>query len=251
MKELRFEICIDSVVGAIRARQAGAHRVELCAALSVGGITPSAAMIRHVRAECDLGLHVLIRPRGGGFHYDAGEWSVMEADIALAGEWGAEGVVIGGLREDGSVDTDRCARLIECARPMSVTFHRAFDVSPDPEAALDDLIGLGVDRVLTSGQAASAYAGRDLLGRLVERAAGQLIVMAGAGVSEENVHDLMHASGVHELHFSARRPLASSPGATASGGVQMGSDAAADRTRDETDVARIRAIIAAARGASG
>jgi copper homeostasis protein len=243
---LRFEICIDSIAGAIAARQGGAQRVELCSALSVGGTTPSAAMIRHSRAACDLGLHVLIRPRGGDFVFDTLEWQVMETDVELAGEWGADGVVIGGLRADGSIDTDRCARLIERARPMTVTFHRAIDVCAEAESAVKDLVDLGVERVLTSGQASTAHAGRHLIRRMVDATDGRLIVMAGAGVDEQNAAELIRDGGVHELHFSARRRLAPVVSPTPAGGAQMGSDASADTVREETDPDRIRAIIDAA-----
>ncbi len=244
--DLRFEICIDSVAGAIAARQGGAGRVELCAALSVGGTTPSAAMIRHVRETCDLGLHVLIRPRGGDFVFDASEWQVMETDVDLARQWGADGVVIGGLTANGAIDVDRCARLIEAARPMSVTFHRAIDVCADAESSVRELVGLGVDRVLTSGQAATAHAGRHLIRRLVEAVRGDLVVMAGAGVNEENAAEIIRDGGVRELHFSARTRIPPAASSAPSSAVQMGSDAAANTIRDETDADRIRAIIAAA-----
>ena len=244
MSELQFEICIDSVAGAMTAQEGGADRVELCQALSVGGTTPSAAMIQRVRAVCDLGLHVLIRPRGGDFVFSTQEWQVMARDIELAGEWSADGVVIGGLKADGTIDVERCARLIEAAGPMSVTFHRAFDLCVDPVAGLDQLVELGVDRVLTSGQAASAHEGRMLLRQLVDGAQDRLIVLAGGGISETNVAELIEGSGVRELHFSARSTISVG---TRTSSVQMGSEAEADLRRDETDLARVKAIIAAAK----
>jgi copper homeostasis protein len=243
VSDLNFEVCIDSVVGANIAQEAGAHRVELCQALSVGGTTPSAAMIQRVRATCQLGLHVLIRPRGGDFCFNDEEWAIMARDVELAGEWGADGVVIGGLRDDGTVDGDHCARLIDLARPMSATFHRAFDLCSDAHVALEELVDLGVDYVLTSGQAATAHEGRDLLRQLVDVAADRLIVLAGAGINEHNVRELVCHSRVQELHFSARSTCHV---VEAVRQVSMGSDARADLVRDETDLGRVRAIIHAA-----
>ena len=182
MNDLRFEICIDSVAGAIAAQEAGAHRVELCQALSVGGTTPSAAMIQSVKAASNFPVHVLIRPRGGDFVFCDDEWDVMARDIELAGEWGVDGVVIGGLCADRTLDVEHCRRLIERARPMSVTFHRAFDLCADPMTALRQLLDLRVDRLLTSGQAATAHEGRGFLRDLVRAAGERLLIMAGAGI---------------------------------------------------------------------
>lgn len=240
---LRYEVCIDSATGARAAQQGGAHRVELCGALSVGGITPSAGMTRATRDAVTLGLHVLIRPRAGDFHFDATEFDAMRRDIDMCGTWGVDGVVIGALQADGRIDMEACGALVEAARPMGVTFHRAFDVTPDPMLALQDLITLGIDRVLSSGQAASAWEGRGLLRRLVEAAGEGLLVMPGAGVDESNAADLLRETGAHELHFSARRQIEGPPGGGR--GVAMGSDATADRVRGVTDVARVRGIIKA------
>lgn len=245
--DLKFEICIDSALGAEIAQKAGAHRVELCQALRVGGTTPSAAMIQRVRAACQLGLHVLIRPRGGDFCFNEVERAIMARDVELAGEWGADGVVIGGLRDDGSIDGDHCARLIELARPMSVTFHRAFDLCTDAHVALGELLELGADYVLTSGQAATAHEGRELLRQLVGAAGDQLTVLAGAGINEQNVGELVRFSGVQELHFSARSRCQV---AETIRRVNMGSDPSADLVRDETDLGRVQAIIEAARRAT-
>lgn len=239
------EVCVDGVTGAGAAQTGGAHRLELCQALSVGGITPSAGMIQQVKVSVDLPVHVLIRPRPGNFHFDAAEFAVMRRDIELAGEWGADGVVIGMLRQDGTVDVDGVGRLIEAARPMSVTFHRAFDVTPDAASALGALIALHVDRVLTSGQAASAWEGRQLLARLVEAAAQRLIVMPGAGIDEINAGDLVRETGVREIHFSARREVVVAPSGGEEG-VRMGSDASADRVLGVTDVDRVRNTAASA-----
>ena len=147
-----FEICVDSIAGVRAAKEAGAHRVELCADLLEGGITPSLGMIRQARTIAGVGLNVMIRPRGGDFLFDDDELAIMRSDIETAKAEGADGVVIGLLTAAGEVDAARTRQLIALARPLSVTFHRAFDMTPDPFRALETLIELGVDRVLTSGQ---------------------------------------------------------------------------------------------------
>lgn len=248
MSELQFEICIDSVQGASAAQEAGADRVELCAALRVGGVTPSAATIQQAVATCDLPVHVLIRPRAGDFCYDEHEWDVMCRDVELAGEWGAAAVVIGALRDDGDVDEEGCGRLIETARPLSVTFHRAFDVCAHPERAYLSLQSLGVDRLLTSGQRATAYEGIGLLRRLAEAIPEGPALMAGGGVDEETAGKIVAESAVRQLHFTGSRKIAMQAPPS---GVAMGGDAVADTVRSEADPARIRAIMAAARGGLG
>ena len=242
---LRYEVCVDSATGARAAQDGGAHRVELCGALSVGGITPSAGAIKATRAAVGLALHVLIRPRAGDFCFDAADVETMRRDIELAGAWGAEGVVIGALTTHGAIDLDVCRQLMAAAGPMTVTFHRAFDVTAEPIAALEDLAGLGVDRVLTSGQAANAWEGRALLHDLVQAAAQRLVIMPGAGVDENNAGDLVRVTGARELHFSARRQVILS--AAVGGGAVMGSDRQADRQRGETDADRVRNIIVASK----
>ena len=207
MSALRYEVCVETIDGVRAALAAGADRVELCADLSVGGITPSAGLIEWaVAAGGDrLGVHVLIRPRGGDFVYDADEEDVMARDIRAAKSAGAHGVVIGALTPDSAVDTALTARLIELARPLSVTFHRAFDETADPAAAFDDVLALGADRLLTSGGAANALAGAGLIGELVRRTSAEPFeVLAGGGVTEQNAAELVRRTGVREIHFSAR-----------------------------------------------
>ena len=220
--------------------------MELCAALSVGGVTPSAGVIRATRDAVDLGVHVLIRTRAGDFHFDAADFDTMHRDIDMIGAWGADGVVIGALDTDGRIAMGSCGKLIEAARPMSVTFHRAFDATRDPMTALEDLVTLGVDRVLSSGQAASAWEGRDLLRRLVEAAGTRIIVMPGAGINESNAGDLVQETAAQELHFSARREfIAPEPRGRAVAMEWPWSDAVGDRVRGVTDVERVREIMAA------
>ena len=199
------EICVDSVSGVRAAAVAGAARVELCAALIEGGITPSVGLIRQAveSAARALRVHVIIRPRGGDFLYDDDEYAAMAQDIDAAKAAGAEGIVIGLLRADGAIDADRTGRLIERARPLSVTFHRAFDVSRDPLAGLDTLIGLGVDRLLTSGQEPNVLQGAPLIRTLIERAAGRLVVMPGGDITSRNAARVLAETGAAELHFAA------------------------------------------------
>lgn len=197
------EICVDSVQGVRAAKAAGAARVELCASLIEGGITPSRGLIRAARQIDGIKLHVIIRPRGGDFLFDVDEFAAMEADIDTAKAEGADGVVIGQLTASGEIDRSRTQALIARARPMAVTFHRAFDMTPDPFAALETLAGLGVDRVLTSGQEASVLEGLPLITELVRRAGDRLIVMPGGGITPRNVGRIVAAAKPKEIHFAA------------------------------------------------
>jgi copper homeostasis protein len=199
-----FEACVDSVGAAVEAAAAGADRVELCSDLLEGGITPSAGLIEQVCLRIQIPVHVLIRPRGGDFCYVDAELAVMQTDIEHARRLGAAAVVFGILDPEGGVDTRRCAVLAERARPLRVTFHRAFDVARDPLGALEQLVELGVDALLTSGQEASALEGAPLLGELVRRAPPGLQIVAAGGVTERNVARLVAATGVPAVHASLR-----------------------------------------------
>jgi len=243
---MRFEVCVDSIEGVRAARAAGADRVELCADLVEGGTTPSLGAIRRARTIDGLRLHVMIRPRGGDFLYSEDELAAMEQDIAIAKAEGADGVVFGLLLPDGTVDAERTARLIEAARPMAVTFHRAFDLAAEAVAALETLAELGAERVLTSGQAESALAGLPVIADLVRRADGRVIVMPGGGINSGNVRKIVRQSGCREVHFAAleaaqsgmkfRRP-----------GVAMGNGAApGEFSRSITTKRAIRAVMARA-----
>lgn len=203
-----FEICVDSVAGVREAKRAGAQRVELCANLLEGGTTPSLGLMRQARSVSGIKMHVIIRPRGGDFLFDDDEFAAMEADIEAAKAEGADGVVIGLLKADGSIDEERTATLIARARPMAVTFHRAFDMTPDAFAALETLIKLGVDRVLTSGQEASVLEGLPLIGELVQRAGDRIIIMPGGGITARNAGRIATAVKLQEIHFAALEPAA-------------------------------------------
>ena len=198
-----LEVCVESVEGAIAAQQGGADRVELCANLMEGGTTPSAGSMQEARRNLDIALQVMIRPRGGDFCYSAIEFEIMKRDIETARSAGADGVVIGILREDGSIDEVRTRALTELARPMSVTFHRAFDMSRDPFEAMEILIGIGIDRILTSGQESSVLEGLDLIARLVGAAGDRIIIMPGGGITERNFNSIVVQSGARELHIAA------------------------------------------------
>lgn len=200
-----FEVCVDSVEGALAAQAGGAQRVELCDNLVEGGTTPSLGMIQVARRHIAIGLQVIIRPRGGDFYYSDLEFEVMRQDILSAKAAGADGVVLGLLNRDGSIDLPRTQALVDLARPLNVTFHRAFDVCRDVEAALEGLCQIGIDRVLTSGQQPTASAGADCIARLVRQAGERIHIMAGGGINEANVAELARKTGVPEIHFSARQ----------------------------------------------
>jgi len=207
---MRVEICVDSVNGASAAERGGANRVELCDNLLEGGTTPSAGCIQVARRHLKIGLQVIIRPRGGDFLYSDDELEVMREDIRTAKTLGADGVVLGCLSSEGDIDSARTEELIRLARPMNVTFHRAFDMCRYPQAALEELVRLGVDRVLTSGQEASCLEGLELLAALEKQAAGRIIVMPGGGITLRNVQKIVAATVVKEVHLSARSSIDSS-----------------------------------------
>ena len=211
MESFIFEVCIDSTASALAAQGGGAQRVELCDNLIEGGTTPSIGMVKAVCSRLRIPVHVLLRPRGGDFCYSEDEMEVMELDIDAIKAAGAAGVVLGVLSPNGSVDMDRTRRLVTRARPMSVTFHRAIDVAADASAALAACVQLGIDRVLSSGQASSAPSPRGKRGlcNLVEAArhqhGGQISIIGAAGVTEGNVAELVRDTGLTEVHASTGR----------------------------------------------
>jgi copper homeostasis protein len=241
VKPVLIEVCVDTLEGALAAQEGGAGRIELCADLVVGGTTPSAGAIALARQALTIALHVMIRPRAGDFCYSRHDLAVMLHDIDVAKSLGADGVVLGVLRPDGQVDLAATSELIAAARPMSVTFHRAFDLTPDPLSSLDDLIGLGADRVLTSGQKPAAFEGAATLARLVAHAKNAIAVMAGGGIDEHNIARLVGLTGVSEVHMSAREQVESLMRFRRQD-VNLGSAAGlSDSTRAVTSAQRIRA----------
>ena len=196
------EACCTSVEAVLAAQRTGARRIELCERLELGGVTPSGSLLREVLAVSELPVNVLVRPRGGSFVYEEAEAQSMLKGIRLCRELGVNGVVIGALTPAGEVNLPLMRRLMAEAEGLSVTFHRAFDESADPFRALEDIIGLGCDRLLTSGHAPDAFIGRAMIGELVRRAAGRIVVMAGCGVRPGNIAAIAAASGAPEFHSS-------------------------------------------------
>lgn len=188
--------------------------MELCDALFDGGTTPRAGMIAACKAAVSIPVFVMIRPRGGGFVYSDAERDVMRRDIVVARELGAEGMVIGGLRRDNTVDLDLVRMLVETARGLPVTFHRAFDLTPHFDASLESLADSGVQRVLTSGGASTAADGVTTLAKLVRQAGSRIVVMAGGGIREDNVRTVVSMSGVREVHTRLTRSFAGTVKAT-------------------------------------
>ena len=202
-----LELCTENVAGVIAAGEAGAHRVELCSALAEGGVTPSLGLFRQAQMRSKLPIHVLVRPRAGDFCYGGLELGVMLDDVAQFRAAGAAGLVFGALTPDGALDLPAMKRLMAAAEPLPVTFHRAFDVCREPLKVLEQLIALGVARLLTSGQEPNALAGIPLLKTLTEQAGDRLVVMAGGGVRAANAARIVRETGVSELHFSAQKPV--------------------------------------------
>lgn len=243
------EACADSIESALAAAAGGAQRMELCANLVEGGTTPSAGTLAECRRRVGIPIFVLVRPRGGDFLYSVPEFAVMLEDIRGAKEAGAAGVVIGVLRSNGTIDEERTREMIAAARPLQVTFHRAFDVCRDAAEALETLIALGVDRVLTSGQAATAPQGSATISRLVRQAAGRIGILPGGGITPDNVLPLVRATGVSEVHLTGAAPRQSGMTFRA---PQVEIGAAAPRSEYEwnvTDPAQIRQVVSQLGGA--
>jgi copper homeostasis protein len=237
------EACVDSVESALAAEAGGGGGVELCDDLLEGGTTPSAGMIELCCERAGIPVFVMIRPRGGDFLYSDAEFEVMRRDIARAAALGAAGIVLGLLRPDGSVDAARTRLLVEEARPLPVTFHRAIDVSRDMDEAFDTLLALGVNRVLTSGRAATAEEGVDVIAGMVRRAAGRIAVLAGGGIREENLARVVADTGVREVHV---RGTVVRPGGMAYRNPTIdfgGRTAPPDSLLEVTDPARIQRLV--------
>lgn len=204
-----MEVCANSLESAIAAQEGGAIRVELCDNLAEGGTTPSYAQIAMAKKMLQIKVYPIIRPRGGDFLYTQLEFELMKEDIKICKSLKCDGVVIGILKADGSIDKERCKALVELASPMGVTFHRAFDMSNDFEKALEDIIEIGCERVLSSGGESSALKGAATLAKLIEQSAGRIIVMPGAGISKTNITELIKTTDAIEFHASARHTSSS------------------------------------------
>lgn len=202
-----LEICVNSIPSALAAQQGGATRVELCDNMAEGGTTPSAGMISLCKKLLTIPIFPIIRPRGGDFLYSDEEYEVMKEDVLFCRQSGCEGVVLGILKPDGSIDTKRCAELIPLARPMQVTFHRAFDRCNDLDRGLEAIISLGCDRLLTSGGEVAAAEAADKLAELVTQASGRISIMPGSGVTEENIASLAIKTGALQFHSTAKETV--------------------------------------------
>ena len=201
----KIEICANSVESAVKAQEGGAYRVELCAGIPEGGTTPSFGEIRMARQLLQqTKLHVIIRPRGGDFLYTQLEQEIMLHDITVARQLGADGVVFGCLTAEGNVDVPAMKKLMNAVGDMSVTFHRAFDMCRNPQEALEEIIELGCDRILTSGLEANAPTGIPMLKELIDQADGRIIIMPGCGVNPSNILQIAEETGANEFHFSGR-----------------------------------------------
>ncbi len=199
-EQVLIEVCVDSVASAVAAERGGAQRVELCSDLLEGGVTPSVGLLEAVRSRVSIGVHPIIRPRPGDFCYSEEEVDILRRDIEVARNAGADGVVLGILEPSGNVDVRRTRQLVELARPLSVTFHRAFDMAADLFRALDDVCSTGADRLLTSGGEPSCLQGVETLARLVKGARGRITIMAGGGIGHSNATTIIERTSVTEIH---------------------------------------------------
>ena len=207
-----FEICAPNLQSAFAAQRAGAQRIELCAALGAGGLTPSPGLIRQALQVPDIQVYVLIRPREGNFVYSDAELAIMLEDILFCREAGAAGVVVGALTPAGNLHLTQMRSMVDMAGHMDMTCHRAFDFTRDPFAALEQLIALGIRRVLSSGQAPTAFEGRFMLQKLVHHATGRLSIMPGSGIDAGNIREIAAVTGAREFHFTGKRKVAQAGG---------------------------------------
>lgn len=237
MTGYKFEVCANSVESALAAQEGGATRVELCAGIPEGGTTPPLGDIVTARKYLTkTKLHVIIRPRGGDFLYNSLEKEIMLEDVRNAKKLGANGVVFGCLTAEGNIDIPFMQQLMKESKGMSVTFHRAFDVCSNPKEALEQIIALGCDRILTSGQCETAEIGIPLLKELQAQAAGRIILLAGCGVKEHNIAKIAAETGIKEFHFSAREKAES-------GSVLIDEKLGMGGKPDQTTVRRVKDTI--------
>jgi copper homeostasis protein len=207
MKHITFELCAETLQACFAAREGGAHRIELCSSLSEDGLTPSHGLIRAAVDQSGLPIHVLLRPRGGGFIYTAGEFALICDDMKHAVDLGASGFVVGVLKADGTIDMDRTNELVELAAPLEVTFHRAFDLTPVLDTSLEEIIAAGCRRVLTSGGEPEVVAGSVNLARLVKQAQGRIDIAVGGGLRLSNATSVARSTHANHFHGSMRRQV--------------------------------------------
>ncbi|HEY8937730.1 MAG TPA: copper homeostasis protein CutC [Cyclobacteriaceae bacterium] len=242
---MTVEIVTYNIDSAVKAQTGGADRIELCDNPGDGGTTPSYGTIQQVRQLLSIDVFVMIRPRGGDFNYSIEEFHAMRNDIEACKRLSVDGIVLGIVNPDGTIDKKRCKKLIELARPLKVTCHRAFDMTRDPFEALEDCIEVGFDRILTSGQQAQALAGATLIGELIKKADGRITIMPGSGVNENTVSEIVKQTGTKEIHFSATAFRESAMVFRNPSIAGMGSDEGSEfklRTVDPDRVKKIRAL---------
>lgn len=239
MEKFILECCVDSVESAVFATEGGANRLELCGNLMIGGTTPTKAMFEVVKSCCNNRIHVLIRPRFGDFCYSGHEFSVIVKEVDQFRELGAEGVVIGVLKPDGTLDMPRMKELMAAAGGMSVTLHRAFDVCADPYRTLEEAAELGVDTILTSGQKNDCMSGRECIRELLKRSAGRVDILVGSGVNSGIIGQLQSFTGATSFHMSGKR-VVDSRMEYRKNDVYMGMDSLCEYDIWQTDKEEIR-----------
>ncbi len=242
-----IEICVEGIDGLLAAQAAGADRVELCASLVEGGITPSLGTVRTALDLATISFHVIVRPRGGDFLYSEAEYRSMLADVAALREMGVAGVVVGCLTADGEIDEARMTALVEAAGPLAVTCHRAFDMTRDASEALEALVRCGVGRVLTSGQRDTALEGADLLAALVKQAGERIVILGCGALNPDTIGEVRARTSLKEMHFSAPKDLPSSMRYRNPHVGMGGTDLDREYRNTVTDEALVAATIAAAR----
>ena len=237
-----IEICAQSITSAVAAQEGGADRIELCTALEVGGLTPSPATMLEAKRLLTIPVCVLIRPRSGDFIYSDLEFDCIKRDVAWCKQNGMDGVVIGILTKNGTIDVPKMKELLGIARPMQVVCHRAFDQTPDAGEALEQLISLGFDRVLTSGQAKNVVVGRDILRGLVEQSNGRITIMPGNGVNPDNLKDLILYTKATDFHTSAKHTV-KSPMPTFENSISFNLEGGRENDYFETDVVIVKEVV--------
>lgn len=245
------EVVIYNIESALKAQEGGADRIELCDNPAEGGTTPSPGTIEVVRQNVTMDVYVMIRPRGGDFCYSRYEFHAMKRDIFQFQKLGVDGFVFGILSPDGSMDKVRCKELVDKARPLRCTCHRAFDMTRDPFEALDDCIDVGFERILTAGQRSKAIEGVDLIKRLVESAGDRIKIMPGSGVNERTVKEIVFKTGAKEIHFSATSQRESSMVFRNQAIAAMGEEGSTEFSLRTVDVERVRLIRQLAESVSG
>jgi copper homeostasis protein len=246
---MKAEVVVYNIASALGAQAGGADRIELCDNPGEGGTTPSAGVVEVVRQHLNLDVFAMLRPRGGDFCYSSYEYHAMKRDLSQFQKLSIDGVVLGILLPDGTLDKKRCGELIARARPLKVTCHRAFDMTRDPRQALEDCIEIGFDRILTSGQKPQAIEGVDLIRELIEQAAGRISIMPGSGVNENTVAQIISKTGAQEIHFSAMGSEPSKMVYKNQAIAGMGSDEGSEyllRTVDPERVKTIKSLAVAA-----